>query len=316
VKTRRSEDVPGWDDPADEAEAVWQESEDPGHGDTQRTSAGLRLPQTTRASVKLLELDQGLYALKIGAVRGETQEVFGLSLPAVQITAPPAESGDSVEIVAISGIGGGWLGSAGGTVVVKSPRAGGHVLITTFLPPNQAEAPVAIEISRLDGPGPEPSGASLAQPVPMPARRVGTADIGTEILLHVERVGDRRFPGEGWVGSRGSKLRIEAFSIRPLERVSPGDIEFKAFAPSGRETAWVSDGKLCGTRGRQLPLTGFAIRVAPHLQDRVDVIYQGSFFVGGTSEPFRNGERCMSSIADDPLEAMNVRLIDRRPAGA
>lgn len=296
--------------------------EDPGPPAGPQKAVGLRLPQTTRAAAKLLELDQGLYAIKIGALRGPASELPGFSLPAVQISPAPATDRDGVEIVATSGATGGWLGMAGGAVVVKSPSAGGHVLITTFLPPNQADMPLAIEISRLDEPGPQP--AAIAPPAPAeavqaaraPARRARAAEIGTEIMVHIEREGDRLFPAVGWVGNPGARLRIEAFSIRPLERLSPTDIEFKAFGPSGRETAWVTDGKLCGTRGRRLPLTGFAIRPAPHLQEQFDVIYQGSFFVGGTSEPFRNGEACLSSVADDPLEAMNVRLVERRPAGA
>ena len=90
-------------------------------------------------------------------------------------------------------------------------------------------------------------------------------EIQTEIVLHIERLGDRRFPGAGWVGNRGKKLRIEAFSIRPLDTLLARDIEFKALGPNRRQTPWVTDAKLCGTRGTELPLTGFAVRLAPHV---------------------------------------------------
>ncbi len=132
-----------------------------------------------------------------------------------------------------------------------------------------------------------------------------------EIALHIELVGDRRFAGQGWAGTRGQKLRVEAFALLPLDTISAADLEYKAFAPSGRETPWVSDGKLCGTRGRGVPLTGFAIRLAPHLRARFDIVYQGSFFDGGVAGPTRNGETCTSPIIDDPLEAINVRLVER-----
>ncbi len=130
-------------------------------------------------------------------------------------------------------------------------------------------------------------------------------------MLHIEREGDRRFVAEGWVGNRGRRLRIEAFSIRPLEALASGDIEYKAFGPNGRETPWVTDAKLCGTRGRGMPLTGFAVRLAPHLRDRFDVVYEGSFFASGVAGPCRNGEPCMGKLFDDPLEAMHLRLIER-----
>jgi hypothetical protein len=89
------------------------------------------------------------------------------------------------------------------------------------------------------------------------------------------------------------------------------DIEFKALGPKGRQTPWVTDAKLCGTRGQGLPLTGFAIRLAPHAAERFDVVYQGAFFESGVVGPHRNGELCVPPITDDPLEAINVRVIRR-----
>ena len=60
-----------------------------------------------------------------------------------------------------------------------------------------------------------------------------------------------------------------------------------------------------------LPLTGFAIRVVPQQADRFEVVYQGSFFAGGISQMHQNGDPCRAATADDPLEAINVRLIER-----
>jgi hypothetical protein len=84
-----------------------------------------------------------------------------------------------------------------------------------------------------------------------------------------------------------------------------------AIGPNGRQTPWITDAKLCGTRGRGLALTGFAIRLAPTLSDRFDVVYEGSFFASGASSPKRDGETCRSYIADDPLEAIRLRVIER-----
>jgi hypothetical protein len=135
-------------------------------------------------------------------------------------------------------------------------------------------------------------------------------DISTEILLHIERAGDRLFPGRGWVGALGRRMRIEGFSIRPLEQLAPTDLEMKGYLPNGGETPWVPGGTLCGTRGRGLPLVGFALRIVPQRAERFEVVYQGSFFSGGISEQHRNGSPCRAGAAD-PLEAINVRLIER-----
>jgi hypothetical protein len=59
-------------------------------------------------------------------------------------------------------------------------------------------------------------------------------------------------------------------------------------------------------------LTGFAVRLAPHLGDQYDVIYEGRFFEYGMTGPNRNGELCRSPISNDPLGALKIRLVERR----
>jgi hypothetical protein len=338
MKTRRRANPPVR--VAEAVPAIPPESEDNASAAAapRRSRKGQRLWQTTPAAARLLDFDAGLYLVKIGPLDAVEQEVLGLTVPAVQIAAPPQVDDVGTEILAVSGAGDGWLGVEGGAIVVKAPPKGGRLLITTFLPPDRDEMPLAIEISRLDVPAAQATAEAVAsspmprlplppspptrsagprpaasEPARTPSRRIRATEIATEILLHVEREGDRQYPGGGWVGNRGGRLRIEAFSIRPLVGIAPGDIEFMAFGPGGRETPWVSDGKLCGTRGRRLPLTGFAIRLAPSLAEAYQITYQGSFFEAGESELCGDGEPCLSAVADDPLEAMLVRLTQRRP---
>lgn len=257
------------------------------------------------ATTRLIRLDEGLFALGIGETvgSGAAPELAGMSLPAIHISAPPSEEFDPVELIAATAEGGWWLGAEGGSYVVRAPHGGGLVLLTAYGTPADR---VPLDIHRLERPGRAP-----AAPVAGPAAPRRERELPAEITLHIERAGDRQFAAEGWVGARGQRLRIEAFSIRPLEILAPSDIEYMAYGPNGRETPWVSDAKLCGTRGRGLPLTGFAVRLAPHLSDRFDAVYEGSFFTGGASGPQRNGEPCLSPVPDDPLEAMQFRLIER-----
>ena len=199
-------------------------------------------------------------------------------------------------------------------MILRSPARGGYVVVTVYGDPGEQIADLAVELRRLDGAGNsvEEAGPALAGPGQAQASAAaGTREIPTEILLHIERAGDRLFPGRGWVGALGRRMRIEALSIRPLERLVPADIELKAFLPNGGETPWVPGGTLCGTRGRGLPLIGFAVRVVPQRADRFEIAYQGSFFAGGISSTRQNGEPCRAATGDDPLEAINVRLIER-----
>jgi hypothetical protein len=200
-------------------------------------------------------------------------------------------------------------------VILRSPPGGGYVVVTAYGHPEQSAVSLALDLSRLDRrpaadeEGPRSTAAMASGGAAGPHGQ--GQEVPTEILLHIERAGDRLFPGRGWVGALGRKLRIEAFSIRPLERIAPADIEFKGFLPRGGETQWVQGGVMCGTRGRRLPLIGFAVQMAPQLSGRFDVIYQGSFFGGGISSPYRNGQPCRAATADDPLEAINLRIVER-----
>ena len=272
-------------------------------------------PAVAVTTVRMLRVDEGLYALRIGEIAGGAGDVAGITVPAAHVSAPFAEDGNGVEIIASFPRRGPWFGREGGTAILRSPAAGGYVIVTVYGAPGQQIAELALDLRRLDGAasGLEEAGMPPARPIAgqAPDTATGSREIPTEILLHLERAGDRLFPGRGWVGALGRRMRIEAFSIRPLEGLAPTDIEMKGFLPNGGETPWIPGGVLCGTRGRGLPLMGFAVRVVPQQADRFEVHYQGSFFVGGISELHRNGDTCRAAAVDDPLEAINVRLIDR-----
>jgi DNA end-binding protein Ku len=170
-------------------------------------------------------------------------------------------------------------------------------------PPEPPTAPA----SRAAAPAPAP-----VEPPPAPAPQpAGPRDVGAEILLHIMGLGDRRYVETGWAGAPGSHRQIEALSVRPREGLAANVVEFRVFAQEGRATAWVSNGNYAGTRGRSLPLTGFAVRPTSELGERVDIVYEGSFFEGGVIGPMRNGELCVSPVADDPLEAVRVSIVDR-----
>lgn len=276
---------------------------EPTETNAQTTLANSDQPSTMGS---LIALDQGLYVVEIGETQSMPGRVLGLRLPAVQISSPPDEQDRSAEIIGSAGRSDMWVGREGGTVVIKSPAGGAHVLITTYGLPAQVPPVADVQVRRLDRL--KSNGAAVRSAV----LAEEPEEILCEIVLHVERLGDRRFPGEGWVGNRGKRLRIEAFSIRPVGTLLARDIEFRALGPKGRQTPWVTDAKLCGTRGQGLPLTGFAIRLAPNAAERFDVVYQGAFFESGIVGPSRNGELCTPPVPDDPLEAINVRII-RRP---
>ena len=268
-------------------------------------------PAVAVSTVRMLRVDEGLYVLRVGEIAGERGEIAGLVVPVALVLAPFAEDGGGVEIVAAFPRRGPWLDKAGGTVILRSPIGGGQIIVTVYGGAEQPAAELSLDLRRLDGPAGLAEAAAPAVAADAASISGEARDVPTEILLHIERAGDRLFAGRGWVGALGRRMRIEALSIRPLEQLAPADIEMKGFLPNGNETPWVPGGVLCGTRGRGLPLTGFAVRVAPQHADRFEVLYQGSFFSGGISPMQQNGAPCRAATADDPLEAINFRLVER-----
>ena len=103
-------------------------------------------------TVRLLPVEEGLHALRIGEIAGDVGIVSGMAVPAAQVSAPFAEDGNGVEIVAAFPRRGPWLGKEGGTAILRSPRGGGFVLVTVYGGPSQPAADLAIDLQRLDVP--------------------------------------------------------------------------------------------------------------------------------------------------------------------
>ena len=253
-----------------------------------------------------IRLDAGLHALIVGKSEAPRNTIAGVMLPVTQVASRLGEH--VMAIVSNSGGENGWVGAEGGTVVLKA-AAGSAVLVTTYGIVDDAGLP-ALRIVNLD------RLADTELPVTAPAASAAPPiengrEIAGELILHIERQGDRRFSAGGWAGNPGDRLRVEGFAIRPLEGIAPGHIEYMAYGPGGRQTPWTTDTRICGTRGRGLPLTGFAVRLAPAVRDRFDVVYEGHFFSSGMRGPQRNGEPCLPVVGDDPLSAIRLRVIER-----
>jgi hypothetical protein len=100
--------------------------------------------------------------------------------------------------------------------------------------------------------------------------------------------------------------------VRPLEHFAAQDVEYKGLTGSGFETPWLTDEKICGTKGMAVPLVGFAVRLKDSPATRgYDCEYSGYFQSGVTVGPLRNGAPCRSTVANDPLEGIQIRLTKR-----
>ncbi len=279
------------------------------------------------ASVQVLPLPVGLYLFSVKAAVPSVAAAAGrLVLPAVHIGLGPGVQSDIVEFVTGPSTHGAWLFHKGDLLVAKVMGEGASLVMTSVRAPGGDV--LAIKVERLEtradaSPAPPTSGSQhvlkpMAKNTNGSAQRsmrpagANAAILPLEITAHIRTRGDMNFSGEGWAGKVAPGLWIESFSVRPLARFGSCDIEYKALTASGFETPWLSDDKMCGTKGMATPLLGFAIRLKPSpAAAAYDVEYSGHFQSGAVIGPVRNGVPCRSSVASDPLEGIQLRIVKR-----
>lgn len=260
------------------------------------------------ASVKQFNLTPGFYAVTIGDGGDHRSTVEGLALPITHLQLLGAKADTDVFA---TGSSPGWAGPQGGTIVVRIGHPHGRILLTTYRPVDQAPIPLSIQVAPLGRPASldetsHPSDGTVfadappAQPEPLLSVTLACRD---EDEMSVE--------GGAWAGAPGEGRLIEAFAVKLPDETGVGDIEYKAFGPNGLETPWVRGARLCGSRGRGVSLTGFAVRLSTELSEQFDVVYQGSFTGSGETSEHRNGEACLNLHPDDLLEGLKVRLQPR-----
>ena len=288
------------------------------------------------ASVQVLPFPPGLYLFSVTSAMPTAEGGNGaLRLPAIHVGLGPGVRAEHVDFVAGPSTEGAWLFARGDVLVAKVNSAGATLILTSVRAANGDV--LSIEVERLESrslmeripaandarraanappaAAGEPEPRAPATPVSRPAAN-GRDDIGVplQIRAHIRSRGDMSFTDTSWAGRVAPGLWIESFGVRPLELLAAQDIEYKALTGSGFETPWLSDDKMCGTKGMAVPLVGFAVRLKGPAGAEYDCEYSGYFQSGAMVGPLRNGAPCRSTVANDPLEGIQVRLVRRSQA--
>jgi GT2 family glycosyltransferase len=292
------------------------------------------------ASVQVLPLPTGLYLFSVKAgttVVERTAEK--LNLPAMHVGLGPGVRSEQVEFVAGPGTDGTWL-FVQGDVLVAKVNGSGATLILTSVRSSIGEV-LSIEVERLearsqsltlaptDGAGmpiKPPVAAAHATDAGAPAAlksksavvaAVDTLALPVQIKTHIRSRGDMSFADTPWAGRVAPGLWIESFSVQPLKHLAAHDIEYKGLTGTGFETPWLSDDQICGTKGMSVPLVGFAVRLKPSPEaSAYDCEYSGYYRSSVMVGPLRNGAPCRSTVANDPLEGIQIRIVQRAKAAA
>ena len=281
------------------------------------------------AAVQILPLPVGLYLFSVRTGTPSAPAAAGkLALPALHVGLGPGVRPELVEFVAGPASSGTWLFSPADMFVVKVTGPGATLVLTSVRAPGGET--LAVRIERLEGRSEtqaQPAAPSLA-PKPAPAFAAQAAPPRDEVQLpenavplrikaHIRTRGDQTYAEVPWAGRAGQGLWIESFSVQPLEGLGAKDIEYKGLTGSGFETPWITNDQMCGTKGMSVPLIGFALRLkAGAVPDGYDCQYSGYFQSGTICGPFGNGTPCRSTVANDPLEGIQIVIVQRAASSA
>ena len=237
-------------------------------------------------------------------------------LPGVRVSAAPTGREGAVRITTFRDDG--WLAGGDGAALVQVAEGPAQILVTVYQAPDApAEAAPRLQVLRLSAELPaQPAARPAARP---PGQVAAATPTEVEMVAHVQRTGDVGAHIGEWLGTRGSKLWIEGFSIAPrgpLPAAVAECLEYQAVLGRDWLSPWVEGGAYCGSRGMALPLLGLAVRLKGEAA-RTHVCEVTATFVDGTTiGPLAAGEVAQSgSLA--PLEAVRIDLHPRttRTAG-
>jgi GT2 family glycosyltransferase len=257
--------------------------------------------QELSASVTLMTLPVGTYIFSVQGGVPPTTPTEQLSLPALQVGPAPRRSAGTVEFFAGGTASDRWLVRSTDMIIAKISDGDVSLLLTSVRSPESPS--LAIDVRPLE-----------AQPRPADPDVQSAAHLSgvlpVQVLAHIQRVGDIYF-SNGWAGCVGEKFWIEAFAITSVGELALDSIEYCGITADGSQTPWLTNRMLCGSRGRAIPIIGFAIRLKPEVAPAYDCAYTGKFVSGSTFGPCKDGELCCSDLPGDPLWGIELRIAAR-----
>lgn len=262
--------------------------------------------QELAASVQLLTLPVGTYSFTVQGGASTSIAAEELAVPALQVALAPMKSPGTVEFLAGAATLDRWLARGSDMIIVRILGGSASLLLTSVR--SSGSSVLEVDVRRLEAEprfvGPELVAGQAAAPG-------ASGALQAEILAHIQNFGDIRFL-DGWAGCLGQKLWIEAFAVTSVGQLTLDSIEYCGATADGFQTPWLSNQVLCGSRGRGMPLVGYAIRLKPEIAESYDCTYSGKFVSGTTVGPCKDGRLCRSDVPGDPLEGIELHVTERR----
>jgi hypothetical protein len=262
--------------------------------------------QELRASAHLMTLDTGTFCLVNGSTKLAEDIISGVR---VSVTDPADPN------VTIAGFrSDGWLTGGGDSALIRVLSGPAQILITIYQPAGGApENAPKLRVLRLSEPAAEGPASNGTPAVTGVRRPVMVLTEPHDIIAHVQRSGDTGRAFGEWVGTPGSQMAIEGFSLTAPKDLEPGDLTYQAVLGRGWMSPWSESGQFCGSRGMALPILGLKVKLSETAAQRYDLRYSATFLDGTKLEDLRSEDTCETpSLA--ALEAVRIELTPK--AGA
>lgn len=262
-----------------------------------------------KAGAHVMMLDAGVFCV-FHAPGQSPPSASGL--PGVRITRAPGVSADLVEISTFEADG--WMGGMNGAALVRVHQGPAGVMVTTYQEMGSAQPGPRLQVMRLTGEASALEEASSQgkdfqgdkqQDAEKPAP-LGRGDV----TAHVQRHGDVSGGLGEWIGTPGSQLWVEGFSINDTGPLKAGDVEYQAVLGRGWLSPWVEVGEFCGSRGMSLPILGFRIRLKGEAALRWSLRVSAAFTDGTRLGPIDGLEETLEAESLAPLEGFCLELLE------
>lgn len=264
-------------------------------------------PGAIQSVTQALVFPAGIYRFNVQTAAPIVATQLNVPFPALLVAAGPGLAPGMVEFVGKPSAVSAWLFNTGDSVVVKVAAAHASIVISSLRTAETSTTPFDIKVEQIDA---RPAG-NVAQP----SSQAPSLKLKIGVHVHGQKVIQQT--ATDWAGRAGSGAYIEAITIKPQEIISPDELEYKSLSANGFETPWLSNGAVCGTKGANLPLVGFAARLKPQAAAQYECEYSIAFRSGAVVGPVRNGVPARSKTAGDAIEAIQVRVVKRdKPAAA
>jgi hypothetical protein len=248
-----------------------------------------------------MTLDTGTFCLVNGSAKAADDLFSGVR---VSVT-DPADPNVTVTSFRQDG----WLTGGGDAALIRVLAGPAQILVTIYQPIGGPidNAPKLRVLRLSDAAAPESNTAAAPAAVTGVRRPVMVLTEPHDIIAHIQRTGDTGRAFGEWVGTPGSQMAIEGFSLTAPKDLEPGDLTYQAVLGRGWMSPWSESGQFCGSRGMALPILGLRVKLSAEAAKRYELRYSATFLDGTKLENLGSEDSCETPTLA-ALEAMLVEL--------